>query len=111
MSSDGATEWPDWTGDASAVLEQSARLRAKAVRTRIEMLATFVETTKVQLRLEQMEEARESFGKIQRAVSEIEFHLQEPRHLPPESAAELRRLLTTIRPKIKSLEKALTKAG
>src|SRR5579875_2180457 len=82
---------------------QARALRARTVRTRIEVIETFCGVAETHLRLNALHQASISLEKIRRAVSEVEFHLNEPNHLSEVNARELRAFLQTLKPRIAGL--------
>jgi hypothetical protein len=93
------------------VLEQAARVRADALRTRILALDAFCATAESQLQLNTPGKARISVERIRHTLSEIEGHLQDPHHISPPAATKLWELLEGARPRIRKLERSVGDAG
>lgn len=89
------------------IFQESAKLRADSLRTRITMLDVFCAIAETQLKVRALAHARISIERIRRSRSEIGRHLQEPHYVPPAAAAELWRLFEEVERKIEQLEMSL----
>jgi hypothetical protein len=85
------------------IQKEAAKLRADSLRNRIMALDTFCGIARSQVQLGLMEHAKASIGKVRHALREIEYHLDEPHHIPSDAAGELKTLLASIKPKIERL--------
>jgi hypothetical protein len=93
------------------LLLDAARLRVGSMRSRILALDTFCAVAEVELELNRVAKAQISLQRIRRAVGEIEHHLQDAQHVPPEATGELQALFDKAKGRIEKLEKSINERG
>jgi hypothetical protein len=93
------------------LLLEAARLRVGSIRTRILALGTFCAVAEVELELNRVGKAQISLQRIRRAVEEIEHHLQDGQHVPPEATGELQALFDKAKGRIEKLAKSVNERG
>ena len=93
--------------ESDNVREDNRKLRAKAVRLRIEAADIFCNVAESELRWEPPERTREALQKIRHSLAEIRHHLREPHVFDPATLAELEQLLAKVETRAANIEERL----
>lgn len=87
--------------------DEAQELRVQAIRIRLSATLTFCSVVESEARWESVERASGSLEKVQRSLREIDLHIHEPNHVPPESRKELLALLSKVRRRAQLIDASL----
>ena len=95
----------DQIGEHRRLRQESAKIRADAIRIRILTVHAFCSFAESYLRWGSPNGAEAALAVVRGRVSEIEFHLREPGHISMASADELSQQLIQLKARIEQIEK------
>ena len=101
------TGWQDLIGEHRRLCQESAKIRADAIRIRILAVHAFCSVAESNFRWGSPIGAQTALAIVRERVSEIEFHLREPGHISMASADELSTRLTQLKARIEQIEKSM----
>jgi hypothetical protein len=101
----------DVTRNNIRLRQQSEKLRAEAIRTRIQAAHAFCSVAESKLRLALPGGVENILTTVRKRIAELDFHLREPGHLSPESVGDLRRMLDQLDARKRRIEKSMKAKG
>jgi hypothetical protein len=107
MASPDMPRTEDLIREHKRLSQESARFRADSIRTRILAVHAFCSVAESKLRWASPADAEDILATIRARVSEIDYHLREPEHIPAASVAALRILQAELEARIRRIEKAM----
>lgn len=100
---------PGVSKNSERLWAESARVRAEAIRIRIASGLAFCDVIQSETRWGTVEKAWGGMVKVQHAIQEITGHINEPRHVRPEVAQELRQRLAVLQERASEVAEGLEK--
>ncbi len=97
----------DLIGEHRRLRQESAKIRADAIRIRILSVHAFCSVVESNLRWGSPNNAEAALAVVRGRVCEIEFHLREPGHISVASADELSQRLIQLKLRIEQIENSM----
>jgi len=88
----------------------ASQIRLQAIESQLSLGFTLCALAETEIRFRQHSVARKLLDKVRHAAQSISFHLDEPNHLPNNSATDLRQPLMQLETRLEEVELRLDKA-
>lgn len=98
-------------GEHRRLCQESAKIRADAIRIRMLAAHAFCSVAESNFRWGSPNRAQTTLAMVRARIAEVEFHLQEPGHVSMVYADDLRKRLSQLKERMEDIEKWMKAEG